>query len=148
MGPKSLAHLQNFIHERQNRELTSRRATPARMHPRVAQAFAHIHTSTSESMVTSMDSYSLHLRGHPSLTRGHQKGMALALHDDQAVGVGPNSDLYSIQVILTVIRKSDVCGVQAIYPASKLRKSSLSPQPTTCDVCTLGRLQLSERDGR
>ena len=68
-----------------------------RTHPRMAQVFADVHRSTPKDLVVSLDSYSLHLRGHPAKTRGHQTGMALALHDDQAQGMDARSEIYSVQ---------------------------------------------------
>mmetsp|Transcript_17293 Transcript_17293/g.40573 ORF Transcript_17293/g.40573 Transcript_17293/m.40573 type:complete len:275 (-) Transcript_17293:29-853(-) len=74
-----------------------------RTHPLVVEAFAHAHNTTSDNVVTSLDSYSLHLRGHPSKTRGEQTGMALALHDDQAQGLGAKSEVCSVQGALNFL---------------------------------------------
>lgn len=61
-----------------------------RVHPNVSKVFSQLHSVDHPTdLVTSLDSYSLQMRGHPS--------EGLVLHDDQAWGYDDRSELYSIQ---------------------------------------------------
>merc|ERR1711907_15094 len=72
-------------------------------------------------MVVSLDSYSLHLRGHPAKTRGHQTGMALALHDDQAQGMDARSEIYSVQGAYNFLSVTEADTGFVVVPGSHKR---------------------------
>ena len=60
-----------------------------RTKPAVAAAFSAVHGVPAADLVTSLDSYSLHMRGHPAA--------GLRLHDDQTAGLDDRSEIYSVQ---------------------------------------------------
>lgn len=57
--------------------------------PRIAEAFSRIHQVDPDELCVSLDSFSMHLQGHPA------KG--LPLHDDQCAGLDERSDMLSVQ---------------------------------------------------
>jgi len=60
-----------------------------RTQPNIHKVFSHIYNVKPNELCISLDSYSLHLKGHPM--------EGLCLHDDQAYGIDQRSNLYSIQ---------------------------------------------------
>jgi hypothetical protein len=60
-----------------------------RMQPAVVAAFSAVHDLPPTELVTSLDSFSLQMRGHPAA--------GLRLHDDQAAGFDDRSGIYSVQ---------------------------------------------------
>ena len=60
-----------------------------RTEPALAAIFGAIHGVAPDELTTSLDSYSLHLRGH--------QRAGLRLHDDQAAGLDDRSDMLSVQ---------------------------------------------------
>eukprot|EP01052_Picozoa_sp_SAG31_P012445 SAG31_NODE_728_length_12522_cov_13.320534_12_plen_443_part_00 len=60
-----------------------------RCEPAMAAVFAAVHNVAPSELCCSMDSYSLHMRGHPA--------SGLRLHDDQAINLDIRSKVFSIQ---------------------------------------------------
>jgi ectoine hydroxylase-related dioxygenase (phytanoyl-CoA dioxygenase family) len=60
-----------------------------RTQPQFRHVFSHVHEVDPKDLCVSLDSYSLQMRGHPSV--------GLCLHDDQAWGLDDRSEHYSIQ---------------------------------------------------